>query len=92
LPEKKPKESDIGRCERCGKMVVFTKYTLCYECRQDEKAEVERVMGYIKDHPGATLNIVAEFTGVDPKLVLRLIRRGRIDASSQDKKNARKRK
>ena len=81
---KKTKESDIGHCERCGKMVVFTKYTLCHECRQDEKAEVDKVMAYIKTHRGATLNAVAEVTGVDPKLVLRLIRGGRMEASAQE--------
>jgi hypothetical protein len=86
LPEsKKEKNSEIGRCERCGKMVVFTKYTLCYECRMDEKAEVEKVMLYLKTHPGATLNAVAEMTKVDPQLVLRLIRGGRIDAASKSK-------
>jgi len=84
LTEKKPKESEIGRCERCGKMVVFTKYTLCYECRQDEKDEVERALAYLKTHRGATLNVVAEMTGVDPKLVLRLIRGGRVEASAKE--------
>jgi hypothetical protein len=82
---KKTKESDIGHCERCGKLVIFTKYTLCHECRQDEKAEVARVMEYIKTHRGSTLNIIAEMTGVDPKIVLRLIQGGRMVVSAKDK-------
>ena len=90
MTEKKAKESQIGRCERCGKMVVFTKYTLCYECRQDEKAEVDRAMEYLKNHRGASLNVIAEMTGVDPQLVLRLIRGGRIDAV-KDRENKKKR-
>lgn len=81
MSEKKPKESELGRCERCGKMVVFTKYTLCYECRQDEKADVDKALEYLKNHRGATLNVIAEMTGVDPKLVLRLIRGGRMETS-----------
>lgn len=66
-------------------MVVFTKYTLCYECRQDEKAEVGRALDYLKTHRGATLNVISEMTGVDPKLVLRLIQGGRMEVSAKDK-------
>ena len=69
------------RCERCDKIVVLTKFTLCYECRQDEKAEVDRAMLYLKNNRGASLNMVAEATGVDPQLVLRLIRGGRVEVS-----------
>ena len=90
MTEKKPKVSEIGRCERCGKMVVFTKYTLCYECRQDEKAEVERALDYLKTHRGASLNVIAEMTGVDPQLVLRLIRGGRMEVSQKDRENRKK--
>ena len=90
MSEKKPKESEIGRCERCGKMVVFTKYTFCYECRQDEKAEVERALEYLKIHRGASLNVIAEMTGVDPQLVLRLIRGGRMEVSQKDRENRKK--
>jgi hypothetical protein len=90
VSEKKEKESNIGRCDRCGKMVVFTKYTLCYECRQDEKAEVDKALAYLKTHRGATLNVVAEMTGVDPKLVLRLIQGGRVEASPRAKESRKK--
>lgn len=91
MTEKKAKESQIGRCDRCGKMVVFTKYTLCYECRQDEKAEVDRALEYLKTHRGASLNVIAEMTGVDPALVLRLIRGGRMEVSPKDRENRKKR-
>lgn len=89
MTEKKPKESAIGRCERCGKMVVFTKYTLCHECRQDEKDEVQRALEYLKTHRGATLNVVAEMTGVDPKLVLKLIQGGRMEVAAKSRQKPR---
>ena len=92
MSTKKPKESEIGACEQCGKMVVFTKYTLCYECRQAEKGQVDKAMAYLKTHRGATLNVVAEMTGVDPKLVLRLIRGGRLEVAGTDEKAPRKHK
>jgi len=78
------KESDIGGCERCGKMVVLTKFTLCYDCRKQEKEEVDKALEFLKTHRGATLQMVADATGIDPKLVLRLIRGGRVEAKAQE--------
>ncbi len=78
------KESAIGGCERCGKMVVLTKFTLCYDCRKQEKEEVDKALDFLKTHRGATLQMVADATGVDPKLVLRLIRGGRVEARAQE--------
>jgi hypothetical protein len=88
LPQKQKKESEIGRCERCGKLVVLTKFTLCYACRKDEKDEVQRALEYLKFNRGASLNAVATATGVDPQIVLKLIRGGRVEVSKS--KNDRK--
>lgn len=79
------KPSDIGGCERCGRPVVLSKFTLCYDCRADEKAEVERTLDYLKTHRGATLSQVAEAVKVDPQLVLRLIRGGRMEVVAQER-------
>ena len=79
MPEKPAKPSAIGSCERCGRPVVFNKFTLCYECRSLEKGDVDRAMEYIRTHRGASLEIVAKETGVDPQLVLKLIRGGRME-------------
>lgn len=86
VEKKAAKPSQIGACEKCGKLVVFTKYTLCYDCRRLEKDQVDKAMEYLKSHRGATLQMVAEATGVDPKIVLRLIRGGRLEVSEKDKK------
>lgn len=86
------KPSEIGGCERCGRPVILTKFTLCYECRADEKAEVERTLEYMKTHKGATLNQVAQAVNVDPQLVLRLIQSGRMEVMAQKRlKNSQKR-
>ena len=91
-PKPKKANSVIGRCERCDKIIVFTKFTLCYECRQDEKAEVERVLEYLKTHRGATLNFIAEATGVDPQMILKLIQGGRVEVTAKGNKNPPRRK
>lgn len=77
------KPSSIGGCERCGRPIVLNKFTLCYDCRAAEKAEVERTMDYLKTHRGATLGQVAQAVNVDPQLVLRLIRGGRMEVVAQ---------
>jgi hypothetical protein len=79
------KPSALGACERCGRPVVLTKFTLCYECRAQEKAEVERTLDYLKLHRGATLAQVAQAVNVDPQLVLRLIRGGRMEVVAKER-------
>lgn len=77
--------SPVGGCERCGRPIVFNKFTLCYECRHLEKLDVDRALDFLKTHRGATLAQVAEATGVDAQLVLRLIRGGRMEVVTKDK-------
>jgi hypothetical protein len=77
------KASDIGGCERCGRPVILSKFTLCYDCRALEKADVDRALEYLKTHRGATLQQVADAVKVDPQLVLRLIRGGRMEVVAQ---------
>src|SRR5258708_556401 len=85
LPTKQKKDSNIGRCERCGKLVILTKYTLCYACRQDEKADVDRALQYLKLHRGASLNFIAAGTGVDPQIILKLIQGGRFEVAKKQR-------
>jgi hypothetical protein len=80
---KKPKVLDLGACEQCGRALILNKFTLCYECRHEEKLGVDRALDYLKTHRGATLNEVSLATGTDPQLVLRLIRGGRMEVVQQ---------
>jgi len=82
---KKPKILDLGACEQCGRALILNKFTLCYECRHEEKLGVDRALDYLKDHRGATLNEVALATGTDPQLVLKLIRGGRMEVVQQNR-------
>jgi len=85
MEKKPPKVSDIGGCERCGRPVILSKFTLCYDCRHQEKLDVDKALDYLKTHRGATLQQVAEATKVDAALVLRLIRGGRMEVMAQDR-------
>lgn len=92
MPTNKAKDPNAaGRCENCDKMIVLTKYTLCYDCRQIEKAEVDKAVAFLATHRGATLQNVADATGVDPQLILRLIRGGRVEAKAKENPKIKKR-
>jgi hypothetical protein len=82
---KNPKVSDLGACEQCGRALILNKFTLCYECRHQEKLDVDRALDYLKTNRGATLNQVSQATGVDPQLVLKLIRGGRMEVLAQER-------
>lgn len=84
--EPKPENDHVlGGCERCGRPVILSKFTLCYDCRHQEKLDVDKAMDFIKTHRGATLAQVAQATGVDAQLVLRLIRGGRMEVMAKDR-------
>jgi hypothetical protein len=73
------KSSPKGVCDRCGRPIVFDKFTLCYDCRAAEKGDMDKALDYLAKHRGATLASVAAATGVDPQLVLKLIRGGSME-------------
>jgi hypothetical protein len=82
---KKRKDLEFRACQRCGRCVILDKFTLCYECRRLEKLSVDQALSYLEDHRGATLGEVAEATGVDASLVLKLIRGGRMETVAKNK-------
>jgi hypothetical protein len=87
---KKDKPSAIGACDGCGRPVILSKFTLCYDCRRKEKDDVDKALDYLKLHRGASLQQVSEDTGVDAQLVLRLIRGGRMEVMAQDRMKKKK--
>ncbi|HXB98587.1 MAG TPA: hypothetical protein VNZ54_11085 [bacterium] len=64
---------------------MLSKFTLCYECRHQEKLDADVALDYLKEHRGASLAEVAAATGVDAQLILRLIRGGRMEVISKNK-------
>src|SRR5258708_25156021 len=67
-----------GQCEICGNVVILDAYDVCFRCRGQRQKEYDKVIGYLKDHRGSDVNIIAEATGVAPRLVLKLLRKGSV--------------
>jgi hypothetical protein len=85
--EASSKGKSLGGCDRCGKLVVLSKFTLCYDCRRLERIEMDKALEFLKTHKGASLNLVADATGVHPDLVLKLVQMGRMENRHKDLKD-----
>lgn len=68
----------VRNCPGCGKIYVYTGQRLCPSCFKEEEALFEQVDKYLRDHPGANLEAVAEGTGIAKEIILDFIRRGRL--------------
>lgn len=73
---------DIRNCKRCGKVFNFTGSAVCAECKLSEQEDFEKVREYLFSHPNSTTLEVTKATGVDAKVISRLLREGRILADN----------
>ncbi len=72
---------DLRNCPQCGKLFAYTgSNKLCPVCRQTEEADFKKVRDYLWDHPGSTIEIVHEETGVDRELIIKFIKEDRLVA------------
>ncbi|HWR41468.1 MAG TPA: flagellar protein [Patescibacteria group bacterium] len=69
----------LANCPECGKLYVQTNINLCPQCWATEQEAADRVMEYLRDCvTKATLEEIHQATGVQHKVILRLIKAGRI--------------
>lgn len=73
---------DIRNCKRCGKVFNYAGVPLCGECAQQEQADFEKVREYLFQHPNSTTIEVTNATGIDPKVISRLLKAGRLLADN----------
>jgi flagellar operon protein (TIGR03826 family) len=69
---------EVRNCSRCGKIYVYVGQRLCPHCFEEEEALFQRVEKYLREHPGANLEAVAEGTNIAKEIILDFIRRGRL--------------
>jgi len=68
----------LDYCPRCGKLFSRTIREICFNCHQELEKDYERVVQFLKENPGLTLNELSEATGVSAKQITRWVREGRI--------------
>lgn len=67
------------RCKTCGRIFQSIHGNECPECIDERERKFQLVKDYLYEHPGAFMEEIVEETKVDPKLVLRFLKEGRLE-------------
>ena len=68
----------LANCPECGKLYVENPAKLCPDCYRQEEENEEKVAQYLRDNRGASISEIHEATGVAEKIILKMIKKGRI--------------
>lgn len=75
--------SEFKKCKTCGR--IFQGYgKQCPDCVEEEDRQYNLVRDYVWAHPGASMYEIVEETEVDPKLILRFLKEGRVELENAD--------
>ena len=68
---------NLRNCKICGKVfIVQSDEMLCRACLKKEEAQRNRVMDYVRDNPGVSIEKTIAETGVPDRLVKRMVLEG----------------
>lgn len=71
---------ELKNCKKCGRMFSATNgHEFCSKCRLEVEDHFKIVREYVYDHPGVTVNEVAEETGVEKKEILKFLREEKLE-------------
>ncbi|WP_099190238.1 flagellar protein [Tepidibacter mesophilus] len=71
---------ELTNCKECGRMFGSENGELyCSKCRVDDNADFKKVREYLYDNPGASVQEVAEGTGVSETLIIKFLKQERIE-------------
>jgi ribosomal protein L32 len=73
----------LSNCKECGKLFVQNPAGICPDCYRLEEEQEEKVASYLRDNRRATIGEVHEATGVPEKIILKMIKKGRITGDVQ---------
>lgn len=74
---------NIRTCRHCGKMYTFIRSPFCGDCLEIIDQQYQLVRDYLEDHPKAPIAEVTRETGVSERIVLHLLREGRLSFETQ---------
>ena len=68
----------MKNCAVCGRVFVdMTGSKICRDCYEKEREMEEVVARYVRDHQGASVEMICAETKVSEKIVLRMVKEGR---------------
>ena len=68
----------LANCKECGKLFVQNPSGICPDCYQLLEEQESKVAAYLRDNQRASITEVHEATGVPEKVILKMIKKGRI--------------
>ncbi|MCL6547699.1 MAG: hypothetical protein K6T30_02170 [Alicyclobacillus sp.] len=68
----------IANCARCGRVFNQVARNICPGCIAEEEKAFQQIRQYLRTHPLANVEEIAEGTGVDLPVVISLLESGRL--------------
>ena len=68
----------LMNCKDCGKLCMEIPSKLCPECYAQEELHEYAIGAYLRENGKATLEVIHEATGVDEKIIMRMLKSGRL--------------
>jgi hypothetical protein len=68
----------LVNCSECGNLCVENPSNLCANCLRAEEEAEDKVAEYLRNAEKASLEDIHQATGVKHKVILRMLKRGRI--------------
>ena len=85
LQRKSGVPDNLRNCKHCGKVfIVAGDDLLCPDCLKQEEHIRTRVMDYVRDNPGVTIEQALQATGVPDRVLKRMILEGKFTTDSEN--------
>ena len=85
LQRKSGVPDNLRNCKHCGKVfIVAGDDLLCPECLKQEEQVRTRIMDYVRDNPGVTIEQALLATGVPDRVLKRMILEGKFTTDSDN--------
>jgi len=68
----------LTKCTRCEKLFNKIQSSVCPQCMPDEETDYDTIRECLADNPDVNAEIVSEMTGINSKVVMRMLDSGLI--------------
>ena len=79
-------QETLRNCKGCGKLFMYRGVKFCVDCLEKQAGDEHRIIDYVKANPLCTIVDIVRDTGIDEKIVRRLIEEGRLIQAGIDYK------
>lgn len=76
--------NDFRQCKMCGQIFRYMGNMFCGNCLREMDEQFRIIKDLLYKNPNFTINQVVEETGVDEKIILYLLREGRLEMKAAD--------